>query len=73
MIQSIFGPRKSIISPSAVASLSIELLPEFGWSVGKNNEKAFGPGTLFQGDFFFLQLKLNEVTKIRLINMLSLF
>lgn len=53
MIQSIFGPRKSIISPSAVASLSIELLPEFGWSVGKNNEKAFGPGTLFQGDFFF--------------------
>lgn len=49
MIDSLFGPRKTIVYPSSIATISIELLPEFGWSVGSENQKAFGPGTLFQG------------------------
>lgn len=30
-------------------SLSIELLPEFGWSI--RNQPVYGPGSVFQGMF----------------------
>lgn len=52
-MESILSLRKSMPVSSSVASISIELLPEFGWSVGNNDERAFGPGTLFQGSFLF--------------------
>ncbi|GAA5805642.1 hypothetical protein EDC94DRAFT_626742 [Helicostylum pulchrum] len=49
MMESILNRRKSMAKGS-VASISIEILPEYGWSVGSdNNERVFGPGTLFRG------------------------
>ncbi|KAL9539796.1 hypothetical protein MBANPS3_010062 [Mucor bainieri] len=51
MIESILSGRRrssaSQQSTASIASVSIEILPEFGWSMG--NERLFGPGTLFQG------------------------
>lgn len=51
MIESIFSGA-SILKKSnqqnSIAAVSIEILPEFGWRFG--NHRAFGPGTLFQGD-----------------------
>ncbi|KAG2235985.1 hypothetical protein INT48_004315 [Thamnidium elegans] len=38
------------MAKASIASISIEILPEYGWSVGSdNNEQVFGPGTLFRG------------------------
>lgn len=60
MIDSLLSRKKSA-NPS-IGSLSIEILPEFGWPRG--NQRIFGPGTLFQGkkkyimngkDAYFLQ------------------
>lgn len=48
MIESILNRKKSTVK-TPIASLSIEILPEYGWSIGPNNERAFGPGTLFKG------------------------
>ncbi|KAG2206690.1 hypothetical protein INT47_003632, partial [Mucor saturninus] len=56
----LFGPRKDVVDPSAIATLSIELLPEFGWSIGKDNQRAFGPGTIFQG---FVVVKCHEFSE----------
>jgi hypothetical protein len=39
--------RKKNKSNSSIGSLSIEILPEFGWPRG--DQRVFGPGTLFQG------------------------
>ncbi|KAI9278065.1 hypothetical protein BY458DRAFT_503709 [Sporodiniella umbellata] len=36
-------------------SISIDMLPEFGWSI--NNQPAYGPGSVFQG---FIKIVLNE-------------
>lgn len=49
MMESILSGRRrsSQQSTASIASVSIEILPEFGWSIG--NERLFGPGTLFQG------------------------
>lgn len=49
MIESILSGRRrsSQQSTASIADVSIEILPEFGWSIG--NERLFGPGTLFQG------------------------
>ncbi|KAK4513989.1 uncharacterized protein ATC70_005996 [Mucor velutinosus] len=49
MIESILSGRRRSghQSTASIASVSIEILPEFGWSMG--NERLFGPGTLFQG------------------------
>lgn len=48
MIESILNRKKSTVK-TPIASISIEILPEYGWSIGPNNERAFGPGTLFKG------------------------
>jgi hypothetical protein len=48
MIDTILNRRKTNQN-SSIASLSIQLFPEFGWPVGDNNERVYGPGTLFQG------------------------
>ncbi|EPB82659.1 hypothetical protein HMPREF1544_10605 [Mucor circinelloides 1006PhL] len=49
IVESILSGRRrsSQQSTASIASVSIEILPEFGWSIG--NERLFGPGTLFQG------------------------
>lgn len=50
MMESILNRRKSMAKAS-VASISINILPEYGWSVGSDNsERAFGPGALFRGN-----------------------
>ncbi|CAO3666997.1 unnamed protein product [Rhizopus stolonifer] len=41
--------------PQEFLSVSIELLPEFGWSI--NNQPVYGPGSVFQG---FIKLKLSQ-------------
>lgn len=48
MIDTIHNRRKTSQN-SSIATLSIQLFPEFGWPVENNNERAYGPGTLFQG------------------------
>ncbi|KAI8337327.1 hypothetical protein BD560DRAFT_377975 [Blakeslea trispora] len=48
MIDTLLNSRSKRNSQSAsIAALSINILPEFGWSIG--NKKFFGPGTVFQG------------------------
>jgi hypothetical protein len=46
MIESLLSRRRSN-GNSSIGSLSIEILPEFGWPRG--NQRLFGPGTIFQG------------------------
>ncbi|KAI9487689.1 MAG: hypothetical protein EXX96DRAFT_494107 [Benjaminiella poitrasii] len=54
-----------MLSTSHSVSLSIELLPEFGWSI--NNKPAYGPGSVFQG-FVKLNAKPPElnIERVRL-------
>ncbi|KAI9345070.1 hypothetical protein BD770DRAFT_475700 [Pilaira anomala] len=59
MIESILNRKKSI-RKTPIASLSIEILPEYGWSIGPNNERAFGPGTLFKGFVIVTCKELSE-------------
>jgi hypothetical protein len=47
MIDSILSGRRRSSQTTSIAAVSIEILPEFGWSFG--DERLFGPGTLFQG------------------------
>lgn len=47
MIDSILSGRRRSSQTTSIAAVSIEILPEFGWSIG--DERLFGPGTLFQG------------------------
>lgn len=52
MIDSILSGRRRSSQTTSIAAVSIEILPEFGWSIG--NERLFGPGTLFQGKIFII-------------------
>jgi hypothetical protein len=54
MIDTIIGRRRNSQN-SSIASLSIQIFPEFGWPIG-DNERAFGPGTIFQGKYILMKL-----------------
>ncbi|KAI9356441.1 hypothetical protein BD770DRAFT_390230 [Pilaira anomala] len=52
-------------SPKKTCSLSIELLPEFGWSI--RNQPVYGPGSVFQG---FVNLNIDtpmSIERVRLV------
>ncbi|RCI01725.1 hypothetical protein CU098_010700 [Rhizopus stolonifer] len=50
--------------PLSSSCISIELLPEFGWSI--KDQAVYGPGSVFQG-FVKLNMKALDVERVRLV------